>query len=64
MKFAKSDRCDSGYILIDYDARLWELRFHQCPVCKVWILPDVVRWLDPHWLKYVVWERGRWRWWR
>ena len=39
-----------------YDGRLWAWRFNRCYKCRVVVLPSVVRWFDPAWLKYR-WDR-------
>jgi len=54
--------CPGGYITIDYDTPGWQWRTHTCPSCGTVTLPDVVRRVDPAWLRIKV--RRAWNGWR
>lgn len=49
LRYAKRDRCDGGYVTVDYDKRCWTWRSHRCNKCRVIVLPYRVRWFDPSW---------------
>ena len=59
MRFARVETCRDGYVrLYDEDGMLplWKWRLAVCdnPDCTVLVLPYLVRWVDPAWLKYVI----------
>lgn len=70
MTYAKIDRCEAGYLrrwhirrVEGYDGdifagRMWRFRINRCPVCGVYVLPHVVRWVDPGWWHH--WRPGWW----
>lgn len=59
MRYARRERCEDGYLEIDWGARLpsWRWRFHRCPVCGVLVLPQVVEYLD---LRFWGWKVRSW----
>lgn len=61
LRYAKAERCDGGYITVNYDARLWKWRTWRCNKCDVVVLPYITRWLDPTWIKCSVTTRVRYR---
>lgn len=54
MKYAEKNLCDDGRLVINYDARLWRWRFHRCDSCDVLVLPDILRWISPRWLRVTI----------
>lgn len=50
MKYAKRDRCDGGYVFVDYDDRLWKWKLWSCGTCNVLVLPYHSRKLSIPWL--------------
>jgi hypothetical protein len=45
MKYAKVERCDGGSLISKDGGPL-----RRCPKCGVFVLPSVIRWIDPTWL--------------
>lgn len=48
------DRCEGGYLQIDWEARFVRWRFWKCNKCDVVIWPWHTRWLDPTWVMWWV----------
>lgn len=53
-KWARVQKCYTGYIDVDYSRRAWKWRTHRCASCGVIVLPYVVRWLDLGWWRWMV----------
>lgn len=57
MRYAKTRRCDNGYISYYNEKRtdrLWVWRLYRCPKCRVIVLPYMIRWADISWWKFKV----------
>lgn len=60
MTYPQTSRCDDGRLKRDgnmdaiYDGRWWAWRFNRCAICGLLVLPYMVRWIDPAWLRYRV----------
>lgn len=60
--YGRADRCISGRISVDYEARLWQWRMWRCTACDVITLPYVVRWVDVTVPIRRAWARLRYEW--
>lgn len=65
MKLAKVKRCKGGSLatVINYEGP-WRWKWHQCPECKVWVMP--YNWVKfaPANIKFKIrmwWKYGDWR---
>jgi hypothetical protein len=61
MRYAKVQTCEGGSLarVINWNRR-WKWKFHRCPTCGMWIMPFVVRYVDPtNWWSYVRWQVRR-----
>lgn len=47
IKYAKKQRCKSGYI-----KNVYGIGLHHCSVCNTIVLPYWVRWFSPGWWKW------------
>lgn len=58
LHFNKSgkDWCANGSVKIE--GWLWKWRIHRCNKCKTFVLPYMVRWLDPSWWR-CAWKMRR-----
>jgi len=60
-KYAKTHRCNNGKVQVDYEDKLWTLKFHRCNFCNVLVLPYFTRWLSLWFWAYEIsfWWRYR-----
>lgn len=60
MQYAKRVRCTNGYVEIDHEDRWWKWKMHRCTSCDVVVLPYMIRWVDPSWIRnWIGWQIWR-----
>lgn len=53
-RFAKVDRCNNGFLDIDYDKPYWKWLVYRCSICRAVVLPYYIRWVDPSWYYWYI----------